>query len=117
MRTFILSLGFFSLTVCAVGTMLHGQPSAIGHGWPCSTSNAMDVQGLWYFGNMGLAVYAAWLSDSFPAVAVLSGAVPRKYCIFQKHKGLHALPMDMPEISSTWLLRLRGHAAALAELC
>lgn len=33
-----------------------------------------------------------------------------------KHKGLHALPMDMPEISSTWLLRPRGHAA-LAELC
>lgn len=115
-RTFILNLGFFDSAVCAVGTTLHGQPSAIGQCWLCSTSAPWLCRNCGTSGNTGLAVCAAWLPDSFPAVAVLSGAVPSKYCVFPEHRSLHALPMDTPEFSSTWQLGLRGHAAALAEL-
>lgn len=33
----MLRLGFLNTTVYTVGTMLHGQPSAIGQCWLCST--------------------------------------------------------------------------------
>lgn len=91
----------------AVGTMLHGQPSAIRHWWLCSTCPPWLCRSRGTSGTVGLAVDAAWLPHSFPAVAVLSGAVPSKSCIFQKHRGLPALPVDTPEFSSTWQLRLR----------
>lgn len=75
----MLNLGFFSSAVCAVGTMLHGQPSAIGHCWLCSTSPPWLCRNHGTSANMGLAVCAAGFPDSFPAV-------PSKYCIFHKHR-------------------------------
>lgn len=109
MKAFILNLGFFSSAVCAVGTMLHGQPSATGHSWLCSTSPhgcAGTVVLLATWGWLcvlhgSLAASQQWQSSVEQCPVNTSFSTSTKLCMLSQWRILQS------DFSSTWQLRLR----------